>query len=86
MFTAFFNGEQAKRYWRQQCSFAVVALVLCPVTWCAVSFIPLDRVVGLIVKGIVAAVVSGGLMFAIFRNDLFMALKAIHKRRSSTAT
>ena len=86
VFTVFFNGEQAKRYWRQQCSFALVALVLCPVTWCAVSFIPLDRIVGLIVKGGVAAVVSGGLMFAIFRDDLFMALKAIRTRRSSAAT
>ena len=82
VFSVFFNGEQAKRYWRQQGFFAVVALVLCVVTGLAVSFIPLDRVVGLLVKGGVAAAISGGLMLAVFRNDLLTVLEAMRKRRS----
>jgi len=77
MFTAFFNREQERRYWRQQWFFAAVALLLCVVTWFAVSVVPLDRIAGLLVKGIVSTVVSGGLMFAIFRKDTVAAIGAI---------
>ena len=83
MFTAFFNGAQAKRYVRQQGGFAVVALVLCVVTCLAVCFIPLDYPAGLLVKGTAAAAVSGGLTFAIFYKDLLAALEAIRKQRSA---
>ena len=75
VFTAFFNGEQARGYWRQQWFFAAVALVACFVTWFAVSFVTLDRIPGLIAKGSVAAVVSGGLMIAAFRKDLLALVK-----------
>ena len=81
VFTVFFNGEQARCYWRQQWSFAAVALVLCCVTWSVVSFITLDRIFGLFVKGVVAATISGGLLLAIFRNDVFTALKMFRRRQ-----
>ena len=74
VFSAFFNKEQARRYWRQQWFFAVVALVLCLMTWFVVNFITLDRVPGLLVKGVVATAVSGGSVAAIFRSDVFAAL------------
>ena len=80
VFTAFFNGEQAKQYWRQQGFFAAIALVLCVVTGLAVSFIPLDRVTGLLVKGGSAAIVSGVLTFAIFRKDAFAAIDVLRHK------
>ena len=77
VFTSFFNREQAKRYWRQQGLFAFVALALCVVTGLAVSFIPLDGLAGLVVKGCVSAAVSGGLMLAIFHREVFAMAKAV---------
>ena len=86
VFSVFFNKEQARRYWRQQWFFAVVAAALCCVTWFAVSFITLDRVPGLLVKGVVAAAVSGGFMFAIFHNDVFAVLNDFRRDQKPKPT
>ena len=80
VFTVFFNGEQAKRYWRQQGFFAAVALALCVVSWLAVSFIPFDGINGLLAKGVGAAIVSGVLTFILFRKDVFAVIDVLRRK------
>ena len=82
VFSVFFSREQARQYWRQQWFFAGVALVFCAVTWSSVNFIPLDRFIGLVVKGAVAAAVSGGLVLAFFRDDIFSACRGVRQAGS----
>ena len=81
VFTAFFNNDQARRYWKQQLFFALVAIAICFVTWVAVTFISIDRLPGLLLKGAVAVLVSGGLMLALFHRDVLDAVKTLRKKR-----
>jgi hypothetical protein len=82
VFTAFFNRDQAQKYWKQQLFFAAAALGLCSITWLAVNFIALDRLQGLLLKGGVAALVSGGLMLVLFRRDVLDMVKTLGQKRA----
>ena len=82
VFSAFFNGAQAGRYWRQQGGLAAVGAALCAVTWCAAHFIPLDGVVGLAVKGCAAAAASSCVMLALFRPDVLAVAGRFRRGRS----
>jgi len=82
VFTAFFNRDQAQKYWKQQLFFAATALGLCSMTWLAVNFIALDRLQGLLLKGGVAALVSGGLMLVLFHRDVLDMVKALGQKRA----
>ena len=70
MFTAFFSARQAKSYWEFQLRFALLALLLCGVTWAGACPIPAGGIPGLILKGICAAAISGGLILFLFRREL----------------
>lgn len=81
MFTAFFNAGQARTYWRFQSKFALLAAALCAFSWGAVSLVPVRGICGLLIKGAVAAAVSGGAVFVIFRRDILELLNGMLKRR-----
>ena len=80
MFTFFFNRDQAKDYWRFQIRFALLAVVIGAFTWAAVYLVPLPGIVGLLVKGCVAAAVSGLLLLALFRPEITQIVKKVLKR------
>ena len=81
VFTAFFNREQARIYWRFHLRFALLAVFLCLITWGGTSLIPLGGLAGLLVKGIAAAVISGGFLLAFFRQDVTAAINAVRKKQ-----
>ena len=76
----FFNGVQARAYWRTHAGFAFLALVLCGATWGATSCVALGGIGGLAAKGAVAAMVSGGVMLAVFRRDVPAFAKLLRKK------
>ena len=80
LFTAFFNREQKRIYWRFQAGFALLAAALCILTWGGVRLIPVSGVFGLIVKGFVATVFAGGFLTAFFRQDILEAIDRIRRK------
>ena len=70
MFTNYFDAGQARRYWRFQAGFALLAAAMCALTWGAAKLVPLKGIPGLLVQGAVALVVSGGLCLLVFRQDI----------------
>lgn len=82
LFTAFFNREQAKIYWRFHFRFALLAVFLCFLTWGGTSLIPLGGIFGLMVKGMTAAVISGGFLLVFFRQDVSAVLNALRKKKA----
>ena len=83
VFSAFFNREQARKYWRQQFRFAFLAASLCFLAWGGASLIRLYGILGLLIKGFVAAVIPAGFLFAFFRQDVTAVLDAVHKKSAS---
>lgn len=82
MFTAFFTADQAKDYWIFQARSAVLALLLCGVTWGAAVLIPVGGISGLLLKGMVSAAVSGTLTVILFRSDLREMLQKLLRKRA----
>ena len=82
MFTAFFTPDQAKDYWIFQARSAVLALLLCGVTWGAAVLIPVGGIVGLLLKGMASAAVSGTLTVILFRSDLREMLQKLLRKRA----
>lgn len=77
MFTRFFNAVQARVYLKLQAGFVLFAVLLSAVTWYGANAIPFEGVLGLVMKGCVAAIISGGITLAIFRSDIKVALECI---------
>ena len=80
LFTAFFNREQKRIYWRFQAEFALLAAALCLLTWGGIRLIPVQGIPGLIVKGFVAAVFAGGFLTAFFRRNIREAIDRIRRK------
>ncbi|MBR4172428.1 MAG: oligosaccharide flippase family protein [Kiritimatiellae bacterium] len=83
VFTYFFNRTQARTYWLTHLGFAIFTLVLCGVTWWTVSLVSLDGIMGLLVKGALAVVVSGVLMSIVYRKDIVSVFGQLCKRRTN---
>ena len=82
MFTMFFDRTQAKAYWRRQAQFLLLAVLVCVITWGAVSLIPMadNSLPGLIAKGIAASLVSVGMVLVLFHKDVPVILGKVLKR------
>ena len=80
IFTSFFNRTQSRAYWRHQAVFMLIALLICAATWSVVSAIPMVRIPGLLVKSVVAALISGILTTALFYKDMPIILEKVFKR------
>lgn len=82
VFTAFFNREQARIYWRFHLKFALLAIFLCTITWGSASLIPLGGILGLAVKGMIAAIISSSFLLAFFRQDVTDVVNAVRKKKA----
>ncbi len=80
LFTSYFRKEKVGRYWRAQLRAAAWTLFLGAVTWASVSFIALDGLPGLAVKGAVAFVVASSLTGILFRHEMAAVGNWIRKR------
>ena len=82
VFSCFFDGAQARVYWRSHARFALLALAFCGVTWCSARLVPLDGLGGVAAKGAAAAAVSGALMLAAFPGAFRSAAARLRRRRA----
>ena len=80
LFTAFFTREHAGTYWRFQSRFALLALLLCALTWGGTSLIPVPGIKGLMIKALAAALFAGAALLVIFRRDLRDLLQTLHRK------
>ena len=79
VFTAFFNGMQARAYWRTQAFFALLSVVFCSLSWCAAGLIPLDGIAGLLAKGTAVALISALALLAVFRRDVSCIARGVRR-------
>ena len=80
VFNSFFDRTQSKAYWCHQAIFMLVALLICTATWSVATAIPMDRIPGLLVKGVAASLFSGISIVALFYKDMPMILEKVFKR------
>ena len=80
VFSEFFNSEQSAKYWRFQLRSAVLAAVLCVLTWGCVVLIRVPGIAGFFVKGVVAAVFSAAFLLAFFHRNVIDALNAVRRK------
>ena len=80
LFTVYFRKEEVGHYWRAQLRTAAWTLFLGAATWATASFIALDGLPGLAVKGAVALVVSSVLTYIIFRHEMANFMNWIRSR------
>ena len=80
VFSSFFGKAEARVYWRDQAVFAACTLAVCAVAWLSADLVSLGGVLGLAVKGAIAAIVAGAATFAMFRNDVIAVAKAARER------
>ncbi|MBP5639714.1 MAG: oligosaccharide flippase family protein [Victivallales bacterium] len=83
VFSAFFDKEKAWKYWRNQIVYVMLFVSVCTLAWFGAYLIPLEGIAGLVVKGIVSAIISFCFVLAIFRNDVIEMLKTVLKRKKS---
>ena len=57
----------------------LIAGMVCETTWGIVASIPVDGISGLLLKGVVATLVSGGLVFTLFHKDVPVILEKVFK-------
>ena len=81
VFSEFFTREHARIYWRFHFRFAILALSLCFLTWAGAYLVRFPGIVGLGIKGFVAAVVASGFLFAFFRQDVLDVVNAVRKKK-----
>ncbi len=85
MFTRFFNAIQARDYLKLQAKFILIAVLLSLATWYGANAVPLDGVFGLLLKGCVAAIISGGLTVVFFLSDIKVFIeKLLNRNRESS--
>ena len=84
MFTRFFNAAQARVYLKQQAGFVLFAVLLSAVTWYGANAIPFEGMLGLVMKGCVAAIISGSISLAIFRSDIKVAIESFLNKNKET--
>ena len=81
VFTHFFAPQQQRQYWHFHARFAALALAMGGFTWGATLLVPLNSLAGLMTKGVVALVVSGGMTLAFFHDDVGKLLERHRLRR-----
>lgn len=85
MFTRFFNAAHARDYLKLQAKFLLIAVLLSLATWYGANAVPLDGVFGLLLKGCVAAIISGGLTVVFFLSDIKVFIeKLLNRNRESS--
>ncbi|MBQ6472898.1 MAG: oligosaccharide flippase family protein [Victivallales bacterium] len=85
VFSKFFNGSQARRYWAVQAGYAILAVAVTVLACGVVYGIPMDGVPGFVIKGCAAAVAAAVPLLVIFRRDVLLLWKTIRGGALSTA-
>ena len=80
MFTAYFDRQQAKRYWLAQLRCALLTAAIAAVVWAATTYlVPIYGVRGLLCKAALAGTLTTGMLFAIFRRDFLLVLQKMRR-------
>lgn len=84
MFTRFFNAAQAQSYLKLQARFLLIAVLMSVAAWYGANAVPIEGLSGLLAKGCVSAVISGGMTLAIFHSDIkALAESLLNKNREA---
>lgn len=86
MFTRFFKPAQARGFLKLQARFVLVAVPLSAATWYGANAVPFEDFPGLVVKGFVAAMISGGIMLVIFHSDIKNILANVLNKNKEALT
>ena len=86
MFKYFFNAAQARVFLKMQIMFVLVAVLLSVATWFGANAVPLEGLPGLVVKGLVAAIVSGSITLAFFHSDIKTAIASVLNKNKEILT
>lgn len=84
MFTRFFKTSQLRDYLKLQTRFVLIAILLSVVTWYGTNAVPIEGVFGLLVKGCVAAIISGGMTVLFFLSDIKVFMETLLNRNKKT--
>ncbi len=85
MFTRFFNPAQARVFLKLQATFLLIAVLLSAATWYGAHAVTFEGLPGLVIKGIVAAIISGSIMLVLFHSDIKNALAGVLNRKKALA-
>ena len=77
VFHEFFGHARSAAYWRSHAVFAAFTLALCCAAFAAAHAIPIAGLIGLAIKGAVAAAAAGAILVVAFRKDVMIILKRI---------
>ena len=84
MFKHFFNPAQARVYLKLQAEFVLIAVLLSAATCYGAHIVTFAGFPGLVMKGIVAAIISGSITLAVFHSDIKKALASVLNRKKKT--
>ena len=84
MFTRFFKTSQLRDYLKLQTRFVLIAILLSVVTWYGTNAVPIEGVFGLLVKGCVAAIISGSMTVLFFLSDIKVFMETLLNRNKKT--
>ena len=76
---------QARTYIFSQIRFALLAVALCAITWLAVQKVTMDKMQGMALKGVVAGLVSSGLILLLFHREVMAYLKQRFAKEGSAS-
>lgn len=80
VFTSFFTGIEARKYWFAQLGYALLAMLISALAWNVVYFVPLEEMHGFFIKGAIAAAVSFAVLLAFFRKDFILLLNMLRRK------
>ncbi|MBO4305036.1 MAG: transporter [Lentisphaeria bacterium] len=80
VFTHFFNAEQARKYRLLQFRFVFLAVLLSFLSWGGTMLVSRHGITGLLLKGLVASLICGGFLLAVFRRDVITILNTVRKK------
>ena len=80
VFTTFFGRAECRQYCRSQLQLVLSAAAVVAAAWSTARLVPLDGVVGLFAKGIVAAAVSSAVVAIVFRGDVVALISSLRRR------
>lgn len=82
LFSARFDGSQARVFWRARAIFALLACLCCLLTWGCTCAIPLTGFFGLVVKGFAATATATIFVVVLFRKDLLELWQTVRPRKT----
>ena len=85
LFSTVFAKPHARAYLLSQLRFAALTAATCAVTWLAVRAVAMDKLQGMILKGVVAAIVASALVLLLFHREIKGYLQEASAKRRAAA-